>query len=124
LDICLYCLMSLAATIVSVLLAAILAAAAVRKLGHRDEVVESYVRVGVPPDRLDYLAFILLAGAAGLVLGLFWAPVGLAAGIGVVSYFVLAIRAHVRHHDEQHLATPLVIELLAVAALTLRVASL
>jgi hypothetical protein len=116
--------MSTATTIVSALLAAILAAAAVRKLSHREEVVASYERVGVPPERLDHLAFILLAGAAGLVIGLFWAPIGIAAAIGVICYFVLAIVAHVRHHDERHLPTPVAIEVLAVATLTLRVASL
>ena len=116
--------MSTATTIVSTLLAAILAAAAVRKLSHREEVVASYERVGVPRDKLDHLAFILLAGAAGLVLGLIWAPIGIAAGIGVIGYFVLAIVAHVRHHDERHLPTPVAIEVLAVATLTLRVASL
>jgi hypothetical protein len=116
--------MSTAATIVSALLAAILAAAAVRKLSHREEVVASYERVGVPRDRLDYLAFILLAGSAGLVVGLFWAPIGVAAGIGVVCYFLLAVIAHVRHRDQEHLPTPVAIELLAVAALSLRVATL
>jgi xanthine/uracil/vitamin C permease (AzgA family) len=116
--------MSSATAILVVLLAAILAAAAVRKLGHREDVVASYERVGVPRDRLDYLAFILLAGAAGLVLGLLWAPIGIAAGAGVVCYFALAVAAHIRHHDEQHLPTPLAIELLAVAALGLRVATL
>jgi len=116
--------MSTAATIVSALLAAILAAASVRKLSHREEVVASYERVGVPPDKLDQLAFILLAGAAGLVLGIIWAPIGIAAGIGVIVYFVLAIVAHIRHHDERNLPTPVAIEVLAVAALTLRVASL
>jgi hypothetical protein len=114
-----------AATVaVTSLLAALLAFAAVRKLSHQEAVVESYVRVGVPPDKLDYLAYILLAGAAGLVLGLVWAPIGIAAGAGVVCYFVLAVAAHIRHHDERNLPAPLVIEALAIAALTLRVATL
>lgn len=116
--------MTVAATIVSVLLAVVIAAAAVRKLSHREEVVASYVRVGVPPDKLDYLAFILLAGAAGLVLGSLWAPIGIAAGIGLVCYFVLAVVAHLRHHDERHLLTPIVLELLALAALALRLTTL
>ena len=116
--------MSAAATIVSVLLAALLAFAAARKLSHREDVVASYVRVGVSPEKLDYLAFILLAGAAGLVLGSFWAPIGIAAGIGVVCYFALAVAAHLRHHDERNLPTPIVIELLALAAIALRVAAL
>ena len=125
LNICLYCLIVfVAAVVVNAVLAALLAGSALRKLSHREEVVETYVRVGVPPDKLDYLAVILLAGAAGLLLGLLWAPIGIAAGAGLVCYFVLAIGAHIRHHDQRHLATPLVIEVLAVAALTLRAATL
>jgi hypothetical protein len=72
--------MSVAAAVVSVLLAALLALAAVRKLSHQEQIVQSYVRVGVPEDKLNCLAAILLAGAAGLMLGLLWAPIGVAAG--------------------------------------------
>jgi hypothetical protein len=113
--------MSTITAVVTVLLAAILAAAAVRKLTHREDVVASYMKVGVPEERLDHLAFILLLGAAGLLLGLAWTPIGIAAGIGVVVYFVLAIAAHVRHDDAANLPTPVAIEAIAVAALALRV---
>jgi hypothetical protein len=108
---------------VSILLAATLAFAAVRKLSHRPDVVHSYARVGVPEDKLDYLAVILLAGALGLLAGLLWAPVGIAAAIGVIAYFVLAVAAHIRADDLENLPTPAVIELLAVAALALRLAT-
>jgi hypothetical protein len=101
-----------------------LAFAAIRKLSHRPEVVASYARVGVPEEKLDYLAFILLAGAAGLLAGLLWAPFGVAAAIGLVAYFALAIGAHVRHNDLEHVATPIVIALLAAGALALRLITL
>jgi hypothetical protein len=113
-----------AAATVSSLLAALLAFSAIRKLSHRPEVVATYTRVGVPEDKLDHLALILLAGAAGLVLGLFWGPLGVAAAVGLVVYFLLAIGAHIRAHDAAHVATPALIELLAVAALVLRAGSL
>jgi hypothetical protein len=113
--------MSSITAVVTVLLAAILAAAAVRKLSHREDVVASYTKVGVPEERLDHLAFILLLGAAGLLLGLAWTPIGITAGIGVVVYFVLAIAAHVRHDDAANLPTPVAIEAIAVAVLALRV---
>jgi hypothetical protein len=116
--------MFVATVIVSTLLAAALAFAAIRKLSHRPEVVATYVRVGVPEDRLDYLAMVLLVGAAGLIAGLFWAPIGVAAAIGVVCYFVLAVAAHIRANDVENLPTPLAIELIAVAALILRLATL
>ena len=113
-----------AAAVVSVVLAALLAFSAARKLGHRPEVVATYTRVGVPEDRLDRLALILLAGAAGLVAGLAWAPLGVAAAAGVVAYFILAVAAHLRADDAAHLPTPAVILALGVAALLLRLATL
>ncbi|HSI79637.1 MAG TPA: DoxX family protein [Solirubrobacterales bacterium] len=110
-----------AATVISsIVLASLLAFAALRKLSHRPEVVREYRRVGVPERRLDRLAAILLAGAAGLLGGLAWAPLGLAAAAGVVVYFLLAIAAHFRFGDLAHVATPVAIELLAVATLALR----
>jgi DoxX-like family len=116
--------MVIATAIVSAVLAALLAFAAIRKLSHREEVVRTYVRVGVPDDKLDYLAITLLAGAAGLILGLFWGPIGVAAAIGVVCYFVVAIGFHIRAHDTENLPTPVVIALLALAALVLRLSTL
>jgi hypothetical protein len=114
---------SAAAAAVSVVLATLIAFSAVRKLGHRPEVVATYTRVGVPEERLDHLALILLAGAAGLVAGLAWAPIGVAAAAGVVAYFVLAVAAHVRAGDTAHVSTPAVILALGVAALVLRLAT-
>ena len=108
-------------SVLSVVLAAPLVIAAIRKLSHSEDVVRSYARVGVPEDKLNSLAVILLAGAAGLIAGLFWTPIGVAAAIGVVCYFALAVTAHVRFHDERNLPTPLVILLLAAVVLILRI---
>jgi DoxX-like family len=113
-----------ATAIVSVLLAALLTLSAARKLSHQQRFVQGYLRVGVPKDKLDYLAMILLAGAAGLVLGLVWAPIGIAAAIGVVCYFVVAIASHIRAHDERNLPTPIAFEAIAAAALALRLTTL
>jgi hypothetical protein len=115
--------MVIATVVVSALLAALLAYAAARKLSHDPEVVRTYAVVGVPEEKLDYLAIVLLCGAAGLIAGLFFAPIGVAAAIGVVCYFVLAVAAHIRADDAENLPTPVVLELLAVAALILRLAS-
>jgi hypothetical protein len=113
--------MSTIAAVVTVLLAAILAFAAVRKLTHREDVVAAYAKVGVPEERLNQLACILLVGAAGLLLGLAWAPIGIAAAVGVAVYFALAIAAHVRHDDAANLPTPIAIEAMAVATLALQI---
>jgi DoxX-like family len=104
---------------VSLLLAALLLATAIRKLTHAPAVVETYRRVGVPEERLNLLALILAAGAAGLVVGLWWPPLGVAAAAGLVAYFVLAVAAHIGHHDLKPLPTPLAFLALSAAALIL-----
>jgi xanthine/uracil/vitamin C permease (AzgA family) len=113
--------MSMALYVVTALLAAVLLNSAILKLSSRPEVLESYSRVGVPARRLPLLAAALLAGAAGLVVGWAWTPIGLASGIGLVAYFALALTAHARHHDLAHATTPLVVLVLAVAAACLYV---
>ena len=115
--------MSTTAAIASVLLAAIMVVAAARKFTHRAGVVAEYARVGVPEDRLNHLALILLAGAAGLLVGLAWPPLGVAAAAGTVVYFLLAVAAHARHGDTANIAVPVAIELLALATLTLQALS-
>ncbi|MFC7447744.1 DoxX family protein [Rhodococcus daqingensis] len=115
--------MFVATVVVSVLLAALLGFAAIRKLSHRDRVVQSYARVGVPENRLNTLAAILLAGAAGLILGLAWAPLGVAAATGVICYFAGAVAFHLRAHDAKNLPVPLAYAAVAVVALALRLAS-
>jgi hypothetical protein len=42
---------------------------------------------------------LLAAGAGGLLLGLVVPALGIAAGIGLVLYFICALSAHVRVHD-------------------------
>jgi hypothetical protein len=112
--------MTHAAAAVSALLAALLVYAAVRKRTHDPEVVESYARTGVPEDRLDLLALVLFAGAAGLLIGIAWAPIGIAAAAALTAYFAVAIGFHFRHGDVEHAATPAVMLALSIAALVLR----
>lgn len=114
-----------AATIViSVLLAVLLVLSAFIKLTRRQPFVQGYLRVGVPEDKLRYLAMILLAGAAGLIIGLWWPPVGIAAAAGLLCYFAAAVTAHLRASDGQNTPTPVTFAVLAGAALVLRLATL
>lgn len=115
--------MFVATLLVSVLLAALMVYAAARKLSHRPEVVASYARVGVPEERLNLLAITLFAGALGLLAGLVWRPVGIAAAAAVAAYFLVACAAHVRSKDLENIPTPIVMEVLALAALALRIAT-
>jgi DoxX-like family len=115
--------MVVASVIVSMLLAVLIGYAAARKLTHRPEVVESYRRAGVPESWLDGLAALLLAAAAGLVVGVWWPLAGTAAAAGLVGYFAIAIGSHLRAKDTAQLATPVVLVVLAAAAFVLHLLS-
>jgi DoxX-like family len=116
--------MDIALIVVSGLLAILITLSAALKLTHRPKVVESYRSSGVPETWLNGLAAVLLTAAAGLVVGLWWPIAGIAAAVGLVVYFVLAVGFHVRAKDTAHLITPAVLAGVAAALLALQVASL
>ena len=113
-----------ASIVVSSLLAALISYSAVLKLTHRPKVVEDYRRAGVPERWLNRLAALLLASAAGLVVGHWWALAGIASASGLIAYFALAVAFHVRAKDQANAVTPVVLMVLAAAALGLRFAAL
>jgi hypothetical protein len=114
--------MVVASIVVSSLLGVLISYSAVVKLTHRPNVVEDYRRAGVPERWLNWLAALLLTAAAGLVVGHWWKPAGIAAAAGLVAYFALAVGFHVRAKDTKNAATPVALILLAIAALGLGVA--
>jgi hypothetical protein len=105
--------MAIATAVTSGLLAALLLYTAARKLSHR------YRLAGVPEPWLNPLAVLLLAAAAGLLVGLAWAPLGITAAGGLVAYFVIAVAFHLRAGDQRHLPTPVLMLALAITALAL-----
>ena len=83
-------------------------------------VLANSAEVGVPASWLPWLAGLKLAGAAGLLLGLLGAgPLGIAAGVGLVLFFVGAVAAHIRARVFHNIAFPLGYLALNTAALVL-----
>jgi hypothetical protein len=115
--------MFVAAAIVSSLLAVGLLGSGRAKLVRVPMVMETMATVGFPQDKLWFLAGAEFAGAVGLVGGLFWWPLGVAAAIGVVVYFVSAVGSHLRVNDLKGIAPATVLLLVAIASLVLRLAS-
>jgi uncharacterized membrane protein YphA (DoxX/SURF4 family) len=111
--------MFVAAAIVASLLAAALIVSARSKLVKDERLVTGMAKLGVPHDKLWLLAVAELAGAVGLVVGLFWWPIGVAAAIGVILYFIGAVSFHLRVHDKR-VEAPAILLLVGVAALILR----
>jgi hypothetical protein len=108
--------------VITIVAAALAVLAAVQKLRRDPRVVHVMQDVvGVPLKYLPLLAACLFAGAVGLVLGIWWRPVGIAAGVGLVVYFVGAVVAHLRVRDVKGVGAPTLFLALCVAALVLRI---
>lgn len=115
--------MFIAYIIVAIVLSVMLAGSAWAKLTRNDQIVAGMTTVGLRLKWLPYLGVLLLAGAVGLLVGIAFAPLGIAAAIGVALYFVGALIAHLRVKDTNVLPVFLFLAL-AVAALLLRIAAL
>jgi hypothetical protein len=85
--------------------------------------IANMTRVGVQRRALCPLAVLKIAGALGLLIGIGVPPLGVAAALGLVLFFIAAITAHIRVHDYSSIPTPGMFLLLAIASLVLRVAS-
>jgi hypothetical protein len=81
-------------------------------------VLATSAAVDVPPSWLPVLGSLKLAGAAGLLLGLLGVePLGVAAAIGLVLFYVGAIVAHLKARKFATGAAPLLFLGLAAATL-------
>lgn len=76
--------------------------------------------VGVPAAWLPPLALLKAAGAAGLLLGLLGLrPLGVAAGLGLVLFYIGALAVHVRARVLHNIAFPGLFLVLASGALAM-----
>jgi DoxX-like protein len=117
--------MFIAYVVLAILLAAASVMSASGKLRRDERNIEIIHRqVGVPLRWFPWLAGCELAGAAGVLIGIAWAPIGLAAASGLTLYFSLALLAHVRIGDWKGAALPLVPLVLSIATLLARILSL
>jgi hypothetical protein len=77
--------------------------------------------IGVPFKYFPLLAACEFAGAVGLVVGIWWSLLGIAAGIGLVLYFMGAIVSHLRVGDVKGIGPAAFMLVFAAGALALRV---
>src|SRR3978361_750354 len=90
--------------------------AAVMKLRKNEQVLGViHGTVGVPMRFLPVLAALEIAGAIGIVAGLWIEALGIAAAAGLTAYFIGAVLGHMRVRDTKNLAMPLVPLALSVA---------
>jgi uncharacterized membrane protein YphA (DoxX/SURF4 family) len=80
--------------------------------------------VGVPLKYFSLLAGCELGGALGLVLGIWWPSMGVAASIALVLYFVGATVSHLRVGDVKGMGPAAFMLALAAGALAMRILTL
>jgi uncharacterized membrane protein YphA (DoxX/SURF4 family) len=114
--------MDTAYLVIAILLAAMLVFSGLGKI-RRDprQMLVVHEIVGVPLNYFPLLAACEFAGALGLVLGIWWPSLGVAAGIGLVLYFVGAIVSHLRVGDVKGIGPAAFMLGVAAGALVTRV---
>jgi hypothetical protein len=114
--------MGIAYLVVAILLAGLVLFSAVGKLRNDPHIVEViHETVGVPMKYFPALAACELAGAVGLLLGI-WSPLlGGAAAVGLVIYFTGAIVSHLRVGDLKGIGPAALLWSMSAAALCLRI---
>ncbi|PYS70989.1 MAG: hypothetical protein DMF73_11705 [Acidobacteria bacterium] len=108
--------------VVTVLAAAANAFSATLDFIRFKQILINMARVGVPDSWITILGILKAAGALGLLIGIGVPLIGIAAGVGLVLFFVAAIITHLRARDYSF-GLAVIFLLLAVAALILRLTS-
>ena len=113
--------MMTAEVIVTALLAALFGFAGLIKIAGLRQSLAIRDHLGVKPVQWRLIGLLELAGVAGVLVGLVWPPIGVAAAIGLALLVLGAIVFHVRASDSVADTAPAVIGLgLAVATAILQ----
>ncbi|MGE5156338.1 MAG: DoxX family protein [Betaproteobacteria bacterium] len=113
--------MFIAYAVVGILLAFGVLASAAAQISRNKVILENLAHLGIPLGMLPFLATCLIAGGVGLLVGLWYPPLGIAAAVGLVLYFVGALIAHLRKGDVKGLPAPMLFLILAGVALSVQV---
>ena len=89
---------------------------AVGKLLGHPKVRKAAAHFGVPWPQYRLIAIPELAAAGGILAGLYWRPVGVAAGLGMALLLLGALAFHRRAHDPRREALPALTALGVTAA--------
>ncbi|SEG87055.1 DoxX-like family protein [Nonomuraea solani] len=115
--------MNVAYIVVAALSSLLLLASGGLLLAREQGVTKTMTDLGVPPGWFPLLAGLKIAGALGLLAGIFYRPLGIAAAAGVVLYFAGAVVTHLRARDVKGITVPAVLTGVSAAPLLLAIAS-
>lgn len=116
--------MFVATLVLALLLAVVFGLSGSTKLAGVQKMREGAEHLGLSFPAYQRIGALELAGAAGLVIGLWFAPLGIAAAAGLVLLMAGAVAFHIRAKDGAKIySAPAVLGLLALVALILRAVS-
>jgi hypothetical protein len=102
--------------------AAIAAGSASGKFSRNRRVLATMRAAGVKDSWVPWLGTLELLGALGIVAGIWWPAIGVAAAVGLTAFFVGAVLAHARVKDQwPAMMPPFVLVILGAASTYLEV---
>ncbi len=114
--------MNIALVIFGFLLTLVAIGSGFAKLKKVPQVMESMVSVGVKPNQVPVLASLEIAGALGLVVGIWIQPLGVLAAVCLSLYFVGAVLGHLKKkHGIAEFGPALGILIIAIAVSYLQI---
>jgi|KBSSwiStaDraftv2_1062776.scaffolds.fasta_scaffold1741477_2 hypothetical protein len=106
---------------IAVLVSAAMTFSAFGLLTHQKQVLTQMDALRVPTAMMPFLATAEIAGTIGLIAGIWYLPLAIAAGSGVFAYFVGGVGAHLRVRDYKGAVPAAMLAIAAAAAIYLRV---
>ncbi|CAL9331565.1 MULTISPECIES: DoxX family protein [unclassified Streptomyces] len=117
--------MFIAAVVLSSLLALLFCGAGSAKLAGSKKMTDQLAHLGVGPGLTRLIGAAQLLGAAGVLAGLWFGPLGVAAAFGLTALMAGAVIYHVRAGDSaQETSGAVIVLLLTLSTLVVRAASL
>lgn len=101
--------MRLAIAVVSIALAMLFGAAGTVNILYLAAARKEGLHLQIPPELSRFVGLCQLAGAVGLIGGLFWRPLGIAAAVGLMLLMVGAVIMHRRIGDSVQAMLPAVL---------------
>ncbi|MFG3618918.1 DoxX family protein [Nocardia sp. NPDC047654] len=107
--------------VVAVVMSVVLVVSAGAKFTRPRRMVEQMSTLELSFAMLPFLGVAQIAGAGGLIIGVRWGPLGVAAAICLTLYFIGAVAAHVRVGDTKGAPPAAVLAIVAAVLIGLRV---
>lgn len=85
------------------------------------QLLGQYKALNIPENLAPVFGGAQILGAIGLLIGLYWAPLGILAGICLVIFYIVAVLSHLRAGDKEHYQMAAILIIASLVILILRI---